>query len=187
MNKLDLMKKRNDIARLVRENNRCGSFRNHFRFGSGGYRHELKKFDICYSLHLTNKEFLTEARFKDYSGIADILVLDDGIVYEIMNSETEKKLSNKIARYPKELELKKLNKSLVVKMPAVGEPPFKEVSVFWLLNNNLEEIHKEIKHYDKRFETSFGIHEINQNQIKSFINNRFEVIMANIESLIKIN
>ena len=84
-------------------------------------------------------------------------------------------------------ELKKLNKSLVVKMPAVGEPPFKEVSVFWLLNNNLEEIHKEIKHYDKRFETSFGIHEINQNQIKSFINNRFEVIMANIESLIKIN
>ena len=131
MNKLDLMKKRNDIARLVRENNRCGSFRNHFRFGSGGYRHELKKFDICYSLHLTNKEFLTEARFKDYSGIADILVLDDGIVYEIMNSETEKKLSNKIARYPKELEIRKLKID--------NEEPNIRSRVFFKDNLNLKE------------------------------------------------
>ena len=102
------MKKRNDVARLIRENNRCGSHRNCFRKGSGGYRHELKKFDLWYNLINLGHELFVEAHFKSYKGICDVLDLDEGICYEIMDSETEKKLSNKIARYPKELEIRRI-------------------------------------------------------------------------------
>ena len=68
----------------------------------------MKKAEICYNLNLINLEFFTEAIFDKYSGRADIIILDNGIVYEIMKSETESKLSSKAARYPKEFEIRKI-------------------------------------------------------------------------------
>ncbi|MCH7561848.1 MAG: hypothetical protein IIC67_10885, partial [Thaumarchaeota archaeon] len=67
--------------------------------------HELAKFKLCRELIKEGKTILTEARFEGYKGRCDILVLDTGTVYEILRSETVKQLTDKVKKYPPELEI----------------------------------------------------------------------------------
>jgi len=52
-------------------------------------KHEQKKFELCWELEQENKEYVTEARFKDRDLRADIYVLDDDEILEIESSKYE--------------------------------------------------------------------------------------------------
>lgn len=88
---------RNNTARKVEQASKI--HRNCIRVNSNNtIEHEQLKFEICYWLKKNGKEFITEAKFSDGSGIADILVLDDDIVIEVLHSETEERFKTK--NYP---------------------------------------------------------------------------------------
>ena len=51
--------------------------------------------------------FITEAIFTNGKR-CDIIDLTEGTIYEILNSEDEKKFNEKVKNYPKELEIVKV-------------------------------------------------------------------------------
>jgi len=61
--------------------------------------HIIKKLDICIELKNSNHIFITEAIFINNSR-ADVIDLTEGIIYEILCSETEEKFEEKIKNYP---------------------------------------------------------------------------------------
>lgn len=63
-------------------------------------RHERKKFDLCWQLLQQDKEFITEARFKDRDIRADIFILDTGEIWEIESSDYE--LDERKSEYPED-------------------------------------------------------------------------------------
>ncbi len=65
-------------------------------------KHEMTKARICFELQKQGKEYITEAKLTT-GIIVDILVLDDAICIEIMISETEKRLKEKLKRIPSSL------------------------------------------------------------------------------------
>jgi hypothetical protein len=100
MNKQDLMRKRNDAMRMIRHSNKIGSHRNCIRISvANSLEHEITKFKICYDLIKNGKEVITEAIF-DNGSRADILVLDDHKIIEILHSENEDDCKEKIKKYP---------------------------------------------------------------------------------------
>lgn len=95
--------KRNTALNLIEPSNRRI---NEIRISSGeGAKHIKKKQEICNALIEQKKQFITEARFIG-GGIADILVLDDFQVIEIVDSESEESIQNKIQKYPFGLKFK---------------------------------------------------------------------------------
>ena len=97
---LKLEKKRNDVRRTyLDESWLLNNKRNVINLGSGGIKHEVAKLITCLKLREEGKEFYTEARMKG-GGIADIFVLDDTEIIEILSSETNEMLSEKIKKYP---------------------------------------------------------------------------------------
>ena len=66
--------------------------------------HWMTKERICQQLSRAGKQFVTEAIFTS-GGRADILVLDDFKVIEIVKTETEKSIMKKRETYPKGLDL----------------------------------------------------------------------------------
>lgn len=60
--------------------------------------HELKKCEIAYKAKIQGFEVVTEAIFKDRSGIADVYLPEVDIVYEVLNSETKARFEKK--NYP---------------------------------------------------------------------------------------
>ena len=112
MNKQDLMRKRNDAMRTIRHSNKVGSHRNCIRINvANSLEHEITKLRICYDLIKSGKEVITEAIF-DNGSRADILVLDDYKIIEVLCSEDEDACLEKFKRYPElfELEMVKVNK-----------------------------------------------------------------------------
>ena len=112
MNKLDLMRKRNDAMREIKYTNKAGSHRNCIRINvNNSLDHEIAKLRICYELIRGGKEVFTEAVFVNGSR-ADILVLDDFKIIEILCSESEEACLEKSRKYPDlfELEMVKLKK-----------------------------------------------------------------------------
>jgi len=103
LNQKQLMIQRNKIAHLcVFESSR---HRNCIRFGlNEGDAHIDEKVKIAKKLRREGKKYITEAVFKT-GGRADILCLDDGIAYEIVDSEKEESIEIKKEKYPKELEI----------------------------------------------------------------------------------
>lgn len=100
MNKQDLLRKRNDAMREIRHSNKVGSHRNCIRINvANSLEHEVAKLKICYELIKDGKEVITEAIF-DNGSRADILVLDDFKIIEILCSEDEKSCLEKFKRYP---------------------------------------------------------------------------------------
>ena len=69
--------------------------------------HELKKCEVCYELQKQGKDFVTEAVFNNGCR-ADILVLDDFKVIEILKSETEEMFWSKTNNYPNGLDIEKV-------------------------------------------------------------------------------
>ena len=105
MNKQDLMRKRNDAMRTIRHSNKVGSHRNCIRINVGNsFEHELAKLRICYDLIKSGKEVFTEAIFVNGSR-ADIVVLDDFKIIEVLCSEGEDSCLEKAERYPILFEL----------------------------------------------------------------------------------
>ena len=93
---------------LVRFSNRTGCHINCFRFNlSESREHILKKLEICIDLMKENHKFITEAIFSNNCR-CDVFDLTKGIVYEILNSESDKEFDEKIKKYPEELEVIKM-------------------------------------------------------------------------------
>ena len=92
----------NECINLVRVGNRKI---NEIRIGENeSSKHRDKKIEVCTELIKQGKSFITEAIFK-IGGRADILVLDDFRVIEIMHSEKEFSITEKRKQYPIDLRL----------------------------------------------------------------------------------
>ena len=92
-----LQMKRNVCMNLVRPANRV---LNEIRVSSGeSPEHQDKKIEICKRLQAEGKHFLTEAIFIT-GGRADILVLDNFKVIEIVKTESNESIMRKQEKYP---------------------------------------------------------------------------------------
>lgn len=98
----------NEMSRLVRSSNKCGSHRNCIRLSpANSIEHERKKFEICWWLLKNKHQFITEAIFND-GFRADIFILDTGVALEILHTETDKQFKRKLDKYPKEIKVHKI-------------------------------------------------------------------------------
>jgi|AKVG01.1.fsa_nt_gi hypothetical protein len=98
MNDRELREKRNQSLRnLVQEDRKKVNKLDIHRQNSK--RHEKKKFEICWDLLQREKQFVTEARFKDRDLRADIYVLDDDEIHEVETSKQE--LMDRKDKYPR--------------------------------------------------------------------------------------
>ena len=105
MNKQYLLRKRNDAMREIRHSNKIGSHRNCIRISTANsVEHELTRLKTCYNLLMEGKEIITEAIFNNGSR-ADIVVLDDHKIIEILHSEKEEDCLKKSEKYPALFEL----------------------------------------------------------------------------------
>ena len=106
MNKLDLFKYRNNIASYVKS---FHTKRNVVNLNiHNSVQHEMIKARICYLLKAEGKEFFTEVPLQASARKeckADILVLDEGRIIEVMVSETLEQVQHKTLKYPKFLEI----------------------------------------------------------------------------------
>jgi len=96
---------RNRVSRLLRMSNRN---RNAFRWSTNETKaHIDMKFAICKTLKEWGHEFYTEAVF-DSSGLrADVIDADEGIIYEVVNTESASSIARKKHHYP--LEIREIN------------------------------------------------------------------------------
>jgi len=93
---------------LIRFSNRSGSHINNLRFSlAENKEHILKKLEVCLELMDKNHKFITEAIF-DNGCRCDVFDITEGIVYEILNSESDEEFEEKIKKYPQELEIVKI-------------------------------------------------------------------------------
>ena len=93
---------------LVRMSNRIGSLANTLRWSKNEtYEHIVKKLEICFELKEMNHKFLTEAIFKNGSR-CDVFDITEGVIYEILCSETDRQFREKIKKYPKVLRIVKV-------------------------------------------------------------------------------
>lgn len=113
MNDSQLMMQRNKNAQLVRVSNRQ---RNVLRWNSVETdAHINMKLEICKYLKKEGVDFISEAIFEN--GLrADILNLDSGVCYEIVNSEKEYSILKKVASYPFPLIVVKANQEFNEKL-----------------------------------------------------------------------
>ena len=110
MNKEDRQRIINENLQLVRFSNRSGSHTGCVRiFPNNTESHERTKFEICLFLAKAGKEFITEAIFEK-GARADIVILDEGIVIEVLESETKEQFEEKVKKYPESLEVCGVNK-----------------------------------------------------------------------------
>ena len=94
-------RKRNEISRLLRVSNRN---RNALRWGKNETdEHIIMKFQICKTLKEWDHEFYTEAIFNDSGLRADVIDADEGIVYEVYQTEGMESLKKKAQFYPLEV------------------------------------------------------------------------------------
>ena len=102
-----VQKKRNEVSRLLRTSNRN---RNAFRWSSNETKaHIDMKFAICRKLKEGGHEFYTEAIFEPSGLRADVIDADEGIIYEVVNTEGSESLVRKQARYPLEIRIVNAN------------------------------------------------------------------------------
>jgi hypothetical protein len=92
-----LEERRNDAMRLIRASNRD---RNVVRFSSNEtYNHFRVKVEVCYQLVQDGKDYITEAIFEG-GGRADVINLDDHVIIECLETETELQACSKCTSYP---------------------------------------------------------------------------------------
>ena len=114
MNKQYLLTKRNDAMREIRYSNRIGNHRNCIRINvNNSIEHEITKLRVCYDLIKSGKEVVTEAIFVNGSR-ADIVVLDDYKIIEVLYSESEAACLEKAKKYPSLFELEMVRAKEVV-------------------------------------------------------------------------
>ena len=100
MNKRQLLIQRNNVRQLIRMSNRKA---NVLAWGAGETdAHIQMKLEICKWLKRNNKEFYTEAIFNNGQR-ADIVNADDGVIYEVLESEELSSIIKKRKTYPLEI------------------------------------------------------------------------------------
>ncbi|NCD07467.1 MAG: hypothetical protein EOL97_15265 [Spirochaetia bacterium] len=72
--------------------------------------HYLMKAKICKDLLNQGHRFVTEAKFANGLGRADIIDITDGLIYEVVCSEKEESLIKKKAKYPLDFEVVRVDK-----------------------------------------------------------------------------
>lgn len=84
----------------IRSSNRIGSHVNcvHF-FKNNTTNHEMAKAKVCMALLKLNRDFMTEAIFTNGKR-ADVVDLEFGVVYEILETETMEEFKKKLDTYP---------------------------------------------------------------------------------------
>ena len=98
---------RNKVSRLLRTSNRN---RNALRWSSNETdAHIEMKFYICKKLKEWGHEFYTEAIFEPSGLRADVIDADEGIIYEVVNTEHRESLVKKQSRYPLEIRVVNAN------------------------------------------------------------------------------
>ena len=98
---------RNKVSRLLRTSNRN---RNALRWSSNETdAHIEMKFHICKQLKAWGHEFYTEAIFEPSGLRADVIDADEGIIYEVVNTENNESLVRKQERYPLEIRVVNAN------------------------------------------------------------------------------
>ena len=105
MNNINKLKLKNEIGKLLRFHNKSGSHWNCYRYSTANtYEHEMRKFQVFMELRKRNIDVMTEVIFQS-GGRADVLT-SEGIVYEILHTESEEKFKEKLNKYPQQLELR---------------------------------------------------------------------------------
>ena len=114
MNKQYLLRKRNDAMREIRHSNKIGSHRNCIRINvNNSIEHEITKLRVCYDLIKSGKEVVTEAIFNNGSR-ADIVILDNHKIIEVLYSESKESCLEKAKKYPELFELEMVKAKEVV-------------------------------------------------------------------------
>jgi len=105
--------RRNDCLRLLDTSFRIDI--NSVRINSHNLlSHEVAKLILAYNEIKKGKQVVIEARFKGGKGIADILVIDDFRVLEVLYSESLKKATKKVAKYPDCLDIELIDAKDVI-------------------------------------------------------------------------
>ena len=100
-------RKRNEISRLLRTSNRN---RNAFRWSTNETNSHIEmKFAICKKLNEWGHEFYTEAIFDSTGLRADVIDADEGIIYEVVNTEGVESIAKKKGLYPLEIRVVNAN------------------------------------------------------------------------------
>lgn len=106
MNVIQRLRQRNQIRQLIRMSNRKP---NVLGWHSGETdAHIQMKLEICKYLKKIGHEFYTEAIFND-GNRADIVDADEGVIYEVLNSEEFDSIEKKMQVYPLEIRAVKAN------------------------------------------------------------------------------
>jgi len=83
----------------IRISNRSGPHIGCVRITGEGKAHFLKKAEICWKLHKDKITYVTEAIFNNGSR-ADVVDFKNGIIYEIMDTESDQSIEKKKIDYP---------------------------------------------------------------------------------------
>jgi len=88
---------------------------NEFRFTAGErggctWEHELRKFQICWELKKRAVDFVSEAIFEN-GARADVVDLTNGIIYEVLHTETLEEAKHKESYYPELFEIRYIKTS----------------------------------------------------------------------------
>ncbi len=103
----EIQKRRNNISRMLRTSNRN---RNAFRWSTNETKaHIDMKFAICRKLKEWGHEFYTEAIFEPSGLRADVIDADEGIIYEVVNTEGVDSIAKKRGMYPLEIRVVNAN------------------------------------------------------------------------------
>ena len=74
------------------------------------------KFEICMQLKKWGHEFYTEAIFDESGLLADVIDADEGVVYEVYQTEGMESLKRKARQYPLEVRFVDANQQFEEKM-----------------------------------------------------------------------
>jgi len=98
-----IQERRNQCSRLLKDGMRINLWDPRFNVHNE-WKHEAAKCKLLYELKKEGKHAIGEAIFKN-GARADILVLDDFRVIEVLNSETKEEALRKEDYYPTELDI----------------------------------------------------------------------------------
>jgi len=72
------------------------------------WQHEFRKFQIFWALRKQGHNVMTETIFTNGKR-ADIIDMDNGVIFEVTFTETEKKLEEKTEHYPEIFEIRRID------------------------------------------------------------------------------
>lgn len=100
MNKQQFQRMR-EALQTIEFSNRNGSHVDCIRLNNNcSDVHNNKIIELCKEFKKNGIAFMTEAKFRDNLGRADIITLSDHTIYEIMNTESDESILAKQNKYP---------------------------------------------------------------------------------------